>query len=103
MSEISKLAVVAIASAALGALVADAVHAKATSTHQVTGPAAIPSTARSKSYVDWEGARSQSFGSRVLATGGNTEAGAFLRRHTGVSVFGGMDKMQVWSDGLPPR
>jgi hypothetical protein len=102
MKGISKLALVAIASASLGALVADAVHARVTLAHQVTSPA-IPSTARSKSYIDWEGARSQSFGSRVLATGGNSEAGAFLRRYTGVSVFGGMDKMQVWSDGLPPR
>src|SRR5262245_49976043 len=103
MKQISKLALVAIASAGIGALVAQAVHAKVTATDQVTGPAAVTSTARSKSWVDWEAARSQSFGSRVLATGGSIDTGAYSRRHIGASAFGGMDKLQASGDGLPLR
>jgi hypothetical protein len=101
MKEIGKLAVVVIVSAGIGALVAEAVHAKVTSTHEVTGPAAVTSTAQPKSWVDWEAARNQSFGSRVLATGGSIET--YSRRHIGVSAFGGMDKMQASGDGLPLR
>jgi hypothetical protein len=103
MKEISKLALVAIASAGIGFLVAEAVHAKVTSTHEATGPAAVTSTARSKSWVDWEAARNQSFGSRVLAAGGNIESSAFSRRYIGASAFEGMDKMQASGDGLPLR
>jgi hypothetical protein len=103
MKEISKLAFVAIASASLGGLVIEAVHAKVTSTHEVAGPAAVTSTTRSKSWIDWEAARIQSFGSRVLATGGNIEDSAYSRRHNGVSAFTGMDKMQAWGEGLPLR
>jgi hypothetical protein len=103
MKEFSKLAFVAIASASLGALVIEAVHAKVTSTHEVTGPAAVTSTTRSTSWVDWEAARNQAFGSRVLAIGGTIEASVYSRRHSGVSAFTGMDKMQAWGEGLPLR
>ena len=102
MREIGKLALVVIVSAGIGALVAEAVHAKVTSTHEVSGPAAVTSAAaQSKSWVDWEAARNQSFGSRVLVTGAGIET--YSRRHLGVSAFGGMDKMQASGDGLPLR
>ncbi len=90
-----KLAVVALASAALGALAVEAVNANVTSQVQVTSPAAIAERARPKAYADWEAARNQSFGSRMLTTG------SFPRPHTSVSAFRGMDKMQIWDDGSP--
>jgi hypothetical protein len=88
-----KLAVVALSSAALGALAVEAVNANVTSQVQVTSPATIAERVRPKAYADWEAARNQSFGGRML--------GSFPRPHTSVSAFRGMDKMQIWDDGSP--
>jgi hypothetical protein len=97
MREISKLAVVALASAALGALVVEAVNAKVTSQVQISSPAAIAEEARPKAYVDWEAARNQSFGSRLRTTG------SFQRPYSSVFVFKGMDQMQEAWGGVTPE
>ncbi len=101
MQEIGKLAFVALASAVVGAVAVEAVQAKVTSSVQVSSPAAatVIGNLRRTSYADWEGALNTSFGSRVLATGANTEGRTFPRSHTNTSVFAGMDKMQIWRDG----
>jgi hypothetical protein len=55
---------------------------------------------RSKTYADWQGPLTQSFGIRFLAqrTAWDPIAGAPPSRGFTLQIFDGLEKMQVWRD-----
>jgi hypothetical protein len=98
MKMLSKLTIVALTVAALGAVAAHAIHAQ--------GIAPVPllhkrGAAHAKTYADWQGPLNQSFGARFLAQGApwDPNGGATPRHGLTLQIFDGLDKMQVWHDG----
>ena len=88
--------------AALVALAAVAVH---TLHAQAIGPMSAHDSdaacaTRSKTYADWQGPLTQSFGIRFLAqrTAWDPIAGAPPSRSFSLQIFDGLEKMQVWHE-----
>ena len=100
MKAITKFAVAVLTVAALGAAAVHTIDAHALISAPVSHRTDAADPANSKGYADWQGAFTQSFGSRVLAQGvpQNAIAGGTLGHGLTLQVFDGLDKMQSWHD-----
>ncbi|HEY7664668.1 MAG TPA: hypothetical protein VH934_16235 [Xanthobacteraceae bacterium] len=98
MKTIAKLALAAVTLAALGAGAAHTIHAQVIAPLAVTRASAATGAERSKSYVDWQGPLTQSFGARFLAQGAPWTPAAGGTSGYGLTpqMFDGLDKLQTW-------
>lgn len=94
MKAITKLTVATLAGAALVAVAVQITYAHVKSPVFVVNKGGVTGAAASKTYADWEGALTQSFGARVLSHGGPTDALAGGTSRSSVNPFRGMEKMQ---------
>jgi hypothetical protein len=96
MKTMAKLALAAVTLAALGAG-AHTIHAQVIAPLAVTRASAVTGE-RSKSYVDWQGPLTQSFGARFLAQGAPWTPAAGGAPGYGLTpqMFDGLDKLQTW-------
>jgi hypothetical protein len=99
MKAITKFTVAVLTVAALGAAAVHTIDA-----HPVI-PASVSHRTDAKGYADWQGAFTQSFGSRVLALGApqSAIAGGTLGHGLTLQVFDGLDKMQTWRDQVQAK
>jgi hypothetical protein len=84
---------------ALAAATVHTLHAQAIGPMSAHDSDAAGST-RSKTYADWQGPLTQSFGIRFLAqrTAWDPIAGAPPSRGFSLKIFDGLEKMQVWHE-----
>lgn len=101
MKAITRLTVAALTIAALGAAAMHAIDAKGVVPASVRHETGATDAAVSKSYADWQGAFTRSFGARVLEQGApwDTGAGGTSGHGLALHAFDGLDKMRVWHGG----
>ena len=85
---------------ALAAVTVHTLHAQAIGPISIAHDSDAAGSIHSKTYADWQGPLTQSFGIRFLArrTAWDPIAGAPPSRGFSLQIFNGLDKMQVWHD-----
>ncbi len=100
MQAIIKLMVAALTLAGLGAAAAHTIPTQVIPQPSIAAEGAAIGADGSKSYADWQGAATQSFGARFLAQGAPWGASASGTTGHGLTLqmFDGLDKMQALGD-----
>lgn len=85
---------------ALAAVTVHTLHAQAIGPVSIAHDSDAAGSIHSKTYADWQGPLTQSFGIRFLArrTAWDPIAGTPPSRGFSLQIFNGLDKMQVWHD-----
>jgi hypothetical protein len=100
MKAIAKLTIAAVTLVVLGAGAAHTIQAQVIAPLSIPHRSATTGADRSKSYVDWQGPLTQSFGARFLAQGAPWAPAAGGTAGYGLTpqMFDGLDKMQAWCE-----